>query len=70
LQRAAQAHRQLGTGKNTVVNSRLQCRLNDLMGSHRRDTCHWSGNTLPWVSCLKQSQERMSGREAATSDEL
>jgi hypothetical protein len=69
LQLAAQAHRQLGTGKNTVVNGRLQCRLNDVMGSHGRDICHW-GNTLAWVNCLKQSQERMSGREAATSDEL
>ncbi len=35
LQLAMQTHRQLGTGKDTVVNGRLQCRLNDVMGSHR-----------------------------------
>jgi hypothetical protein len=59
LQFATQTHRQLGTGKDTVVNGRLQCRLNDVMGSHRRDTCHERGNLL-LVGGAKHTENRIS----------
>jgi hypothetical protein len=31
----------LGAGKDTVVNGRLQRRLDDAIGSHRRNNRHW-----------------------------
>jgi hypothetical protein len=62
-----QTHRQLGAREDTVVNGRLQCRLNDVMGSHRRDTCQEWGNLLV-AGSAKQTKNGISEYEPTKSN--